>query len=116
MSAVFPSPLAAVNAPDRGSDASAATAVINDSELQHDLLFPLPDPPISLNNGQADSDDDSDSGVNSHCAPKRRKRGGLGSTVCYPEPMGIRFDPRRMGGRYATIVSHDLVREESQEA
>ena len=59
MSAVFPSPLAAANAPDRGSDASAATAVINDSELPHDLSFPLPDPLISLNDVQVDSNDDS---------------------------------------------------------
>ena len=57
MSAAVPSPLAVDNASSRGRDASAATAVTNVSELHHNMLLPLSDPLLSLNNEQAEEDD-----------------------------------------------------------
>ena len=65
MRAAFPSPLAVDNAPSRGRDSSAATAVTNVSELHHDILLPLPDPLLSLNNKQAEEDDYDSWGVHS---------------------------------------------------
>ena len=71
---------------------------------------------VSLNQEQVEEDDgDSGEGLTPP-AFKRRKRESLGATVHYPNETGIRFDPTRMGGRYATIESHDQMRRGCQDA
>ena len=96
------------NAPARGSGASAATAVNNDSELH--CVDPL------IAHQQVKAHDDTFGMGYRACTHKRQKRGRLGPIVCYPKETGIRFHPQRMGGRHASVEGCDLMRRECQEA
>ena len=71
---------------------------------------------VSLNQEQVEEDDGDSGGVPTPPAFERRRRESLGAIVHYPNETGVRFDPTRMGGRYATIESRDQMRRGCRDA